>query len=189
MSKERVLVVAAHADDESFGCLGSLLQHKEAGDEVNFCWIGMGRNSYQGAQQCQQYFDGSYTMNFLYEDQRYDTYPLQNFITIIEYNLKKFVPTIVYTNFIGDLNRDHRIISEATMVACRPYKKYAPREVLMYEIPGTTELGLREFRKDKLVKIDKKMKESLIKEWYPGEMINGREKIDDAEHFEKWPRK
>lgn len=186
---DRVLVIGAHCDDESFGCLGTLLKHKEAGDEISFLWFTTGRDCEDGATKCCRYFNVRKCGLLRLKDQRLDQYDfVKEIVKPIEEAIVLYVPTVIYCPFIGDLNRDHRIVAEATMVACRPYKEYAPREVWMYQIPGSTELGLREFRINRTENIDKELKEKLIREWYPEEMINGREKIEEVEHFERWPR-
>ena len=187
MNKERVLVIGAHCDDESFGCLGTLLEHKKAGDKIEFLSFTSARNTLNGFIRCAQYFDSHYAI-LNYKDQEYDSYPIKKFILDVECWVNTFKPTIVYFPFIADLNRDHRIISEASMVALRPYKfKNAPL-CLMYETPGSTELGLRPFVPDHIEQIDQKKKKALLSKWYPGEMINGRSVIMSDERFERWPR-
>jgi LmbE family N-acetylglucosaminyl deacetylase len=188
MSNERVLCIGAHCDDESFGCLGTLLKHKEAGDRVFLLAFASARKTEKGFHKATVYFKDSYSSVLEYDDQEFDKYPLKRFISDIEQELEEVKPSIVYCPWIADLNRDHRIVAEATMVACRPYKEHAPREVWMYEIPGSTNLGLRAFYPDKVVKIDKDLKEKLIRKWYPNELINGREVVKDVERFERWPR-
>jgi hypothetical protein len=74
------------------------------------------------------------------------------------------------------------------MVSCRPYKNQAPKEVWMYSIAGTTELGFRPFVVDRTELIDAKLKKRLIQEWYPGELVSGRETVANTEVFERWPR-
>ena len=34
---KKVLVIAAHLDDEILGCGGTLLNHKEQGDQIDVC--------------------------------------------------------------------------------------------------------------------------------------------------------
>ena len=34
--KNKILVVAVHPDDETLGCGGTLLKHKDSGDEINW---------------------------------------------------------------------------------------------------------------------------------------------------------
>lgn len=183
----RVLVIGAHCDDESFGCLGTLLKHKKAGDRLGFIAFTEARHTVWGWKQATEYFDREYEHFVHLIDQRLDTFAIQDITKHIEDGIALFKPDIVYTNFIGDLNKDHRLVAEATMVGCRPYKEWAPKEVWMYSLPGSTELGFRPMKVDKHVKIDKDRKERLIKDFYPNELINGREKVGRYETFEKWP--
>jgi LmbE family N-acetylglucosaminyl deacetylase len=185
--KERVLVISAHCDDESFGCLGTLLIHKKEKAQFAFLWFAHARDTQIGARKVWTYFDARQEV-FSFPDQEFDSVKLKSFISVIEDALDDFKPTVVYCPFIADLNKDHRIIAEATMVACRPYLSNAPKEVWMYEIPGTTELGLRKVNNDKVVEIDWMKKTELINKWYPKEMIHGREWIQTTEFFERWPR-
>lgn len=184
---ERVLCIGAHADDESFGCLGTLLKHKQAGDKISFIWFTQARDTIKGAKKVARYFDARMTY-CRYPDQQLESFGLTDLISEIEAKIKTFKPTVVYTNFIGDLNKDHRIVSEATMVACRPYLPDAPKQVWMYRVPGTTELGLRQFAVDRCVYIDGDEKTRLLKLWYPGELKNGRNITKHYEWFEAWPR-
>ena len=74
-----------------------------------------------------------------FPDQKLDTVPILFITQQIEKHVERFKPEIVYTHWNGDLNRDHRIVSEATHVACRPQKGSSVREILMYEVPSSTE--------------------------------------------------
>jgi LmbE family N-acetylglucosaminyl deacetylase len=73
-------------------------------------------------------------------DQRLDTIPVSDVAAAVEAIVKSRVPDVVYTHFPGDLNRDHRIVAEATMIACRPYAS-SVRELLFFETPSSTEWG------------------------------------------------
>jgi LmbE family N-acetylglucosaminyl deacetylase len=186
-SKERVLVVAPHCDDESFGCLGTLLKHKKNGDRLAFLWFSGARETQRSIGKVVEFF-GASTWHFeKLDDQRFDMYPIVDLISPIERWVKLFQPTIVYIPFFGDLNKDHRLVSEASMVACRPCKPGAPREVRMYEIPGTTEYGLQHFNYDREEAIDGEKKYKLLKKWYPNELINGRGNVSNIERFQRWP--
>ena len=184
----KILVIGAHVDDESFGMLGTLIKHKEAGDTLFFLWFTEARETELGRHKLLDFFNPTLSNVRYFQDQQLDAYPIKRFITVIEEFINEIKPDVVYTNFIGDLNKDHRLVSEATMVACRPYKEHAPKEVWMYRIPGSTELGLREFKPDRTELIDSSKKLELLLKWYPDELINGREVVDEYERFERWPR-
>lgn len=72
-------------------------------------------------------------------DQRLETLPLSDVVKQIEVLVSDFEPDLVYTHFAGDINRDHRVLTEALLVAVRPYAAPSIREILMFETPSSTE--------------------------------------------------
>lgn len=185
----RILIVAPHVDDEMFGMGGTLLWHKACGDEIRFLWFTQARNTSDYCKHVAKYFNAQH--EFLdFKDQELDTYPIKALIESVEIRVQSFQPDIVYTSFDSDLNMDHRLVSEAVKVTCRPYKFDKAPIVYMFRIPGTTELGLRPFINCRDQKINKDLKVELIKKWYPDEIKNGREAIleQTVESFERWPR-
>jgi len=95
----KVLIICAHPDDEILGCGGTLEMHKAIGDEVSLCIGDGGRNDPI--------------------DQRFETLPITHWIGKVEDVVSFGKPDIVYTHCSSDINRDHRIINEAVMVATR----------------------------------------------------------------------
>ena len=45
MNTERVLVIAAHPDDEALGCAGTLARHRETGDTAAVAFLSEGVSS------------------------------------------------------------------------------------------------------------------------------------------------
>ena len=181
----KVMGIFAHADDESFGALQALLKHKEEGDSLHLVHFTHAREAFEGFHKAADYLNATITVMTL-PDQKLEQEDFQALIAYVQTPIAEAKPDIVYTNFIGDLNRDHRVIAEAVMVACRPYKENAPKEVWMCAVPSTTELGFRPIRKDMLVEITPQ-KEKLLREWYPQELINGRYPLPKYEVYELWP--
>jgi N-acetylglucosamine malate deacetylase 1 len=72
-------------------------------------------------------------------DQRLETLPLSDVAKQVEQQVWDFEPELVLTHFAGDINRDHRVLSEAVLVAVRPYAAPSVREILMFETPSSTE--------------------------------------------------
>ena len=57
----------------------------------------------------------------------------------IENQIFDFNPDIVYTHTNFDINIDHRICNQATLVATRPQKNTKIKQVISYEVPSSTE--------------------------------------------------
>jgi LmbE family N-acetylglucosaminyl deacetylase len=145
----RVLVVAAHPDDELLGPGGTLAKHAAAGDDVHAAILADGATSRYADTMVDVLADharnaakvlglSSVTLQSL-PDQRLDAMPLVEVTRVVEAIVDEVGSHIVYTHFPGDVNADHGVIARATWVACRPY--VAPRltRFAVYETPSSTE--------------------------------------------------
>ena len=148
----RVLVVAAHPDDEILGVGGTVAAHVAKGDTVQLaimCGGGSVRYLPEGspvirkeAEQAAEILDVAELVLRDLPDQRLDTLPISQVAGEIETLVRSFRPDTIYSHFCGDINRDHRVLAEAVMVAARPYAAPFVQEILMYETPSSTEWGL-----------------------------------------------
>lgn len=155
MTALRVLGIGAHPDDVELGAGGTLAKHVRAGDDVRTFAFGGGRDEQQvrghvGATKALGVALG-HVWEPPIEDQRFDKYPLRDLIHVAEIAMNGtyggWRPDVVYTHSAADLNRDHRIVHEAVLVACRPIPgKSHPKRLLAFEVPGTTEIGMGTFR-------------------------------------------
>lgn len=57
----------------------------------------------------------------------------------IEKAIEKFKPSIIFTHSEHDLNIDHKITYNATITATRPSQKFSVKKVMTFEIPSSTE--------------------------------------------------
>jgi LmbE family N-acetylglucosaminyl deacetylase len=133
MQSKRILVIAAHPDDEVLGCGGTMALHARAGDEVSVVITCTGRPAEASANGTAQQ---SYTQRALEElgvrdfrllgfpDQRLDTLALTDIITPLEQVVREVQPSIVYCQYGGDVNRDHEILFKAILVATRPLERF-----------------------------------------------------------------
>jgi LmbE family N-acetylglucosaminyl deacetylase len=74
-------------------------------------------------------------------EQGLDTLSLIEINQKIEALIEDVRPEIVYTHGPSDINRDHRAILEAVLVATRPFSAPSVREVWLYETASSTEWG------------------------------------------------
>ena len=147
--RRRVLVVAAHADDEVLGCGGSLIRHADENAEIAALFLtdGVGSRNPAGEADAQAR-DASLlkAMNILgvsfhkrlgFPDNALDTVSLLSVAKGVEAFCKEWgQPDIVYTNHPGDLNIDHQLAHRATMTCFRPQPSdlESPSKILSFEL-------------------------------------------------------
>lgn len=150
----KVLLVCAHPDDEAYG-LGATLTYMIYTKkwDVRLLTFTDGVNCKEDKlddirthlhKSCNQLGIENYLQLFL-KDQKLETYSLNELVTSIKYEIDTFKPELVITHNSTDLNLDHRIVFEATMVACRPKLHNPVKEIWTYETPSSTNWGFGEF--------------------------------------------
>lgn len=152
MNARRILVVAAHPDDEVLGCGGTVVRHADEGDEVRVLFLsdgvgarGISRNApaFQArelAAHAAAVTLGVRKVQFLgLPDNRLDSIDLLDIVKPIEHIVQEFRPSVIYTHHGGDLNVDHRIFHKALLTACRPQPGASVSRILFFETPSSTE--------------------------------------------------
>jgi len=151
----RVLVVAAHPDDEVLGCGGTIAWHTDQGDEVAIYIMSEGATSRtdvpdrlamaaeleglrRSAREAAAILGASISFGG-YADNRMDSVDLLDVIKSVERVISEFRPERVYTHHLGDVNVDHRIVHQAAVTACRPVAGQSVRSLLFFETPSSTE--------------------------------------------------
>lgn len=144
---ERVLVIAAHPDDELLGCGGTVALHARAGDHVTSVVVCEGESLRYGPEgvgqarhmRCAAEALGVTDVRGLgFPDQRLDTFTLTDVIAPLEAVVREVRPTIVYTQYGGDVNRDHQLLFQAVLVATRPVERHV-RSVYAFDTASSTE--------------------------------------------------
>ena len=152
----RVLVVAAHPDDEVLGCGGTIAQHADAGDQVQVLIVAEGATSRQqqrdrihageelsGLAQAAKMAGsilGAAGVELLdLPDNRLDSLDRLDLIKRIEESIDRHQPQVVYVHHSGDVNVDHRRLHEAVVTACRPTPGHSVRRLLSFEVASSSE--------------------------------------------------
>ena len=149
---ERILVVAAHPDDEVLGCGATVARLTREGHEVFLAVLGEGvaarstareAGDVKALQECSRRAAALLGAKDLFlhtlPDNRFDTVPLLDVVKIVEDLVERLRPQVVYTHHGGDLNIDHAITARAVLTATRPVPGCAVRELLLFEVPSSTE--------------------------------------------------
>lgn len=143
-----VLITAAHPDDEVLGVGGTVAKLAQQGERVAVCFLTDGsfaRNCdvalhMECAKKACRELGVSRTYFLGFQDQKLDVYPILDINKKLEEVVKEVEPVVVYTHHYGDLNLDHRIACEATLVATRPASSPV-KKVLCFETLSSTEWG------------------------------------------------
>jgi len=147
--KNKILVVAAHPDDEILGAGGTILKHVKGGDEVNILILGDGELSKgEGAdvvrreKQCQKVAEKLGAKKVYLEkfpDNAFDSISLLKITKKVELIINQIKPDTIYTHHAYDLNVDHRLTFQAVLTACRPQPDFFVKKILTFEILSSTE--------------------------------------------------
>jgi len=143
---KKILVVAAHPDDEVLGCGGTIIKHTQNGDIVQAVFLSDGFTSRKhGNNRHCLAIEVSYLLNcnkplFLnFPDNKLDSVPILDIVKEVEEIIYNFRPNVVYTHHLGDLNIDHQIAHKVAMTACRPQPGFCVKEIYAFEVPSSTE--------------------------------------------------
>ena len=146
---KKVLIIAAHPDDAEFGMGGTLARLAET-CEVTLCILCKGdrpgvaesqssRENALRANVKQLKIKQLFHNNFC--DVSLDTIAFATISAYLTDIVDKVKPDTVFTNYKNDIHIDHRIVSAATRVACRPRKSCSVTTLYEYPIAGSAEWG------------------------------------------------
>lgn len=148
----KVIVVSAHPDDEVLGCGGTLLKHKEQGDEIG--WListkipdnqGFSKDTIikrqKEIQQITDLFEFVNVWELAYDSMSLTDETLIEMIPRIGTIFKAFQPEIIYVLNRSDAHSDHLITFKAVIACTKSFRHPYIKKVLMYETISETEFG------------------------------------------------
>jgi LmbE family N-acetylglucosaminyl deacetylase len=152
---KRILVFAAHPDDDIMGCGGSLAKHVKLGNQVSVCYMtsgeagGLGHSKRELARIREEEtmnaakVIGFQDLTYLRNPDGYLEYDQSNLKKLVEL-IRKKQPNIVYVHHQSDGHQDHRttfqLVNESLGRASAPlfqdYKgaPWSTETVLAYEV-------------------------------------------------------
>ena len=142
---KKVLVLAAHPDDETLGCGGTINYLSNKGYKVEVLTFTDGVSSREKEQKnrnpklkqvseilgISKFFSGEFPDNAM------DSIPLLQLCKFIETNTEGPYD-MIFTHFIGDLNIDHQLVVKATLSAFRPQFGHKTK-IYSYYVPSSTD--------------------------------------------------
>ncbi len=181
---KKVMVIAAHPDDDVLGCGGTISKLARQGVDIRVVFIAEGTTCrYQHPKNFDQrvikekidYRNkcGIKALQALGVDNyvfynlpcgKLDQEPVISIGKIIEQEIKKYEPDTIFTHSKKDVNVDHQIVYQATLQATRPGAKNAVDVVLSYEVLSSSEWNFSEpFAPNFFIEISKKDVDNKVK--------------------------
>lgn len=151
---KRVLVIAAHPDDEVLGVGGTVAKLTSQGVECHLLIVTDGSSAqYRDMDNLQAIIDakkketkgcadilGFKSIHYGEQpDMRLDMTPHIQINRVIESVIDELQPDTVFTHFWGDVNLDHQNVYKSTLVAVRPVLGQVVKELYCYRVPSSTE--------------------------------------------------
>lgn len=146
----KVLVIAVHPDDETLGCGGTLLRHKDEGDEIYWLIVTTNDKKYSPERNAHRDemvrkatalygFDGVFEAGL--PTTLLDTLDVNTLVEQINKVYNEVKPNIVYMNFIYDVHSDHKSAFEAAYTCTRSFRKPFIEKIYMIEALSETEFA------------------------------------------------
>ncbi|MFA6394276.1 MAG: PIG-L deacetylase family protein [Patescibacteria group bacterium] len=163
---QKMLIIAPHPDDEVLGCGGTIKKYSKAGDEVFLCVVTKAyppewsksfiKNRAKEVVAANNILGIKKTFFLDFPTVKLDTVPQKELNEAILSVIKIVKPRIVYLPHCGDINKDHRLVFEAGLVALRPSNNTSVKRILSYESLSETAEGrsIKEFSPTIYEKID-----------------------------------
>jgi len=153
---KKILIVAAHPDDEVLGCFGAVAKLIAQGYEAYTLILGEGKTSRDEQRIVENKTDEIKILNseiqkandvigikkvFVesFADNRFDSVDLLDIVKVISKVKEEIQPSIIFTHFENDLNIDHSITYKAVLTATRPMEGESVEEIYSFEVLSSTE--------------------------------------------------
>jgi len=146
-----VLAIAAHPDDETLGCGGSLLKHRDAGDRIFWLIATVCHEPQWSAaaierkaaevERVAEAYSAAKVFRLGLPNARLDTVAVDDIMGPIGRVVEEVAPEIVYLLHAGDVHTDHQAVFTAAMSVLKPFHmaRLRVRRILSYETLSSTD--------------------------------------------------
>ena len=153
---QKILVIAAHPDDEILGCGATILKYLRQGAHVRVLFLGEGSTCRYTDPAAAEALESIKERNSWAIDAlqvlgvtdfkfcglpcgRFDQTPIIEINKLIEADIRQFAPDTIFTHSDGDSNNDHKIVYRASIMATRPCSEHIISRLYCYEVLSSSE--------------------------------------------------
>ena len=148
----KILVISPHPDDETLGCGGTILKHKDTSDKIYWLIItnidaknGWDKDIIKKRQKEIEIVEEMYgfekTFKLDYPTAKLDIIPMQEITESISKVFFEIKPEILYLPNRSDIHTDHQITFKAVYSCTKNFRSPFIKRILMYETLSETEFA------------------------------------------------
>lgn len=149
----KVLFISVHPDDETLGCGGTILKHKDSGDDIYWLIIthvyeslGYTKEFIQKREkqinEVAQAYQFTAVYNLGYQTTKLHSVDINDLINKISSIIQKIKPECIYMINRSDIHTDHQVAAKAIMSSTKSFRNPFIKRILMYECISETEIAL-----------------------------------------------
>lgn len=150
----RILIFSVHPDDETLGAGGTLLKHRNDGDDL-FWVIVTAMKKEEGystrqivsrskeIKEVEKQYGFKKTFQLDFSPAKLDTVPLSILIDNFSKIITDIQPETVYLPFRGDVHSDHRVVFQAAISCTKQFRYPSITSILMMETLSETEYSFQ----------------------------------------------
>lgn len=151
----RVLFVAVHPDDETLGCGGTILKHRDGGDEIYWLIVTTIKNHPTGRWNLNEVQKREDTIKQVSEQYGFckvfqlgypticlDKLDLGDLVNGFGKAIDEIKPDIIYMMFQNDVHSDHRVSFNALYGCLKSFRRPYIQRILMFEALSETEFAV-----------------------------------------------
>lgn len=148
-----ILVIAPHPDDETLGCGGTLLKHRNRGDSLHWLIVTGTKEEYgyplervearrSELELVHKHYGFKSREELELPPARLETLPLNSLIQNLSQAIARVSPDVVYLPWPGDVHSDHQIVFQAANAALKWFRMPRVDRILTYETVSETGFNL-----------------------------------------------
>jgi len=148
----KILSISVHPDDETLGCGGTLIKHKNCGDDIFWLILTDASEKLGYSQEfvtkrqkqikaVSQKYQFSKTYSLSLPTTKLHQVDFSEIITKISSVIQEIQPEVIYTVNRSDIHTDHQVAAKAVMSSTKSFRNHFIKRILMYECISETEIS------------------------------------------------